>query len=638
MAVTSTTKNPDGTTTQVTDQGATVVIGPDGKPISAVDKNGASFLDKLGAPSAGITSLAGETVGKIRTAVQGAQPVDPNTTAAGKTAAEVGQTAIDRSNNFTPQTAPQAGRDPAAQAELDAAQKALAFYQNPTPGAPPALPPPGMSPEQYLAQLQARVSTAQSKVNTSIDPRLLTTPTYAQPSPTVTAPTVTAPTIGGPTATNVAQYDPNNVPKVSGDYSYNPYMIDPGSIKYAQAGSASGAGVSAQMIDPTGLKIDRGAVPDIDISGTVGRQAQLGALGLMKTAAEGSAPSAAQILMQQGIDSAVGSAYGLAASTQGRNPGEALRQGVTSAADLTGKAAAQSAALRATEMAEARGQYGTLASQIAAGDIQVAQSNQTKNLQVEITNLNAKIDVLKANQRADLDAGIATASNATAASIATLQAQTAVAGFNLAASVNVDIANQTSANNAMMSAKANQLKADSDNALHQVQIIQQNLANAQSANNQDAANAWSAKLEQAKLDAQVAQKNQTDLLHASETNATNATNTNTFNAGVANGTSQFNAGAIRNVDLSNQAAALSEQTINNAMQLGLSGQAFNAAALGLQTQAQYQAAKSAYDAGWAQFLQGTAKTIAGIPSVPSGAPPALPPPVTYGANNSPIFD
>jgi len=639
MAVTSTVKNPDGTTTQTTDQGATVILGADGKPISATDKDGNSFLDKLGAPNAGVTNLVKDTVKEVRNVVQGAPPVDPMSTGAGKTAQAVGQTAIDRSNNFQPAAAPQAGHDPAAQAELDAAKQRLAIVQNPPPGAQPDLPPPGMSQQQYVAQLQAAVNAAQSKVDNSIDPRLLVNPTYAAASPTVTAPTISAPTVGAAAPTQVAQVDPNSLPTVSGgNYSYNPYLIDPSSIPNAVAGSAGGASVSAKMIDPTGLNIDKGAVPDIDISGTVGRKAQLEALDLNRTAALGLAPSAAQILMQQGIDSAVGSAYGLAASTQGRNPGEALRQGVTTAADLTGKSVAQSAALRATEMAEARGQFGTLASQIAAGDIQVAQSNQTKNLQVEITNLNAKIDVLKANQQADLQAGIATASNATAASIATLQAQTQVSIANLNKSVAVDIANQTASNDASKSAAANALAAATTDAVNKVNVISQNLQNAQSANNQTAANQLAVQLEQARESLISAQANQTALLDASKTNATNATNVNIANASNANGAAQFNSNTIRGVQSTNQAAGLSEQQINNVMQLGLSGQAFNAAALGLQTQAQYQAAKAAYDAGFAQFLIAGGKVAAaGATGGASMAVPTGGSGITYGANGSPII-
>jgi hypothetical protein len=571
---------------------------------------------------ASLTDTASGIKSGVQNFIQGPPPVNPANTPAGKTAQDVTNTAIDRSNNFVPTAAPQAGRDPAAQKALDDAQAALAAYQNPPPGAPPALPPPGMTPQQYLAQLQQAVSTAQAKLDTSIDPRLL-----VGAPPQVTATTINPTPIGPAPQTTAAQVDPNSLPTVSGgNYSYNPYMINPGSIPDAVAGSAGGASVTAKMIDPTGLQINPGDVPDIDISGSVGRQAQLKALGLAQTAAEGNAPSAAQILLQQGIDSGVGSAYGLAASTQGRNPGEALRQGVTSAADLTLKGAAQSAALRATEMADARGLFGTIASQIAAGDIQVAQSNQTKNLQVAITNLNDKIDILKANQQADLQAGIATASNATAASIANLQAQTQVSIANLNKSVAIDIANQTAANDASKSAAANALAAATTDAVNRVNIISQNLRNAQDANDVNAANQLQVQLEQSRQALAAAQANQTALLDASKTNATNQTNNN-----------QFNAGAIRTVDLANQDAGLTQQQINNSMQLGLSGQAFNAAALGLQTQAQYAAAKAAYDAGFAQFIASAGKTIASSGTAPPVLPPPTSTPITYGANGSPII-
>lgn len=592
----------------------------------------------------------------IQGVLQGPPPTDPSKTAAGKTAQTYEQTAIDASNNFTPQATPTTGKDPAKAAALKQAQDNLAAAQaaytasitgvaqpNPiNPLAPPLAPPPagpeGNAQQQAaLAAAQKAVDTAQAAYDNSIDPRLLTTSHTVASAPTVTAPTISATPIGAIPQVSAATVDPNSAPQVSGgNYSYNPYLIDPSSIKDAVAGGASGAGVTATTIDPNAGQV--APVADIDISGSAGRQAQLQALALDKTAAEGSAPSAAQILMQQGIDQSVGSAYGLAASLQGRNPGEALRQGVTTAADLSIKSVAQSAALRATEMAEARGAFGTLASQIAAGDIQVAQSNQTKDLQVAITNANNKLDALKANQTAQLQAGIATAANATAASIATLQAQTTVAVANLNKSVAIDVANQTAANDASKSNAANALAAKTTDAVNQVNLIMQNMRNAQDANDQNAANALKAQLADAQNALAAAQSNQTALLDASKTNATNQTNVNIANTSLAQSSDQFNAQQIRGVDTQNQNASLSEQQLNQAMQLGLSGQAFNAVALGLQTQAQFAQAQAAYNAGFAQLLAAGGKIAAGAGAGgPAGAPPAASPPISYGANGSPIL-
>lgn len=73
-------------------------------------------------------------------------------------------------------------------------------------------------------------------------------------------------------------------------------------------------------------------------------------------AAAGSAPSQAQSLYRQGVDEAQKGALGLAATYSGRNPGMALRTGLTAGTDAVTNAAAGAAALRAKEMADARGQ------------------------------------------------------------------------------------------------------------------------------------------------------------------------------------------------------------------------------------------------------------------------------------------
>lgn len=80
-------------------------------------------------------------------------------------------------------------------------------------------------------------------------------------------------------------------------------------------------------------------------------------LGDLSGAARGQAPSVAELQMRAGMDRAVGGANALAASQPGANPGMALRQAMLAQAQLAGQTNAAAGALRAGEMATARGQY-----------------------------------------------------------------------------------------------------------------------------------------------------------------------------------------------------------------------------------------------------------------------------------------
>lgn len=96
---------------------------------------------------------------------------------------------------------------------------------------------------------------------------------------------------------------------------------------------------------------------------------QQGALQLMREAALGNAPSAAQMQMQQGLNSALASQQAISGGARGA--GGIAMAGANAAAqagNLQQNAFTQGAQLRAQEMAEARGAYGSLASQIRAQD------------------------------------------------------------------------------------------------------------------------------------------------------------------------------------------------------------------------------------------------------------------------------
>ena len=113
-----------------------------------------------------------------------------------------------------------------------------------------------------------------------------------------------------------------------------------------------------------------------------------GALGLAQAAAEGNAPSVAQMQMRQGLDQANNQAAGLAASARGGGGNLALA--ARAAQQQMGQNAMQgvqnAAMLRANEMAQARGQYMQGAQQMQQTDL--AQSGQQAALDAQQRQLN----------------------------------------------------------------------------------------------------------------------------------------------------------------------------------------------------------------------------------------------------------
>lgn len=362
----------------------------------------------------------------------------------------------------------------------------------------------------------------------------------------VATPVAAAPVVSAPGAVTPPSVD------------FNAGLVTPGSISAAPtigtspvvnapqlgpaptigAGSASGSGVTATNVDPNQAH----AAPVADIAaGGVGRDAQVTALGQLKDAAEGKTPSAAEWLMRKGIDENVGAAYGLAASLQGRNPGIALRTGAITAKDAIAKSAADAAALRATEMAKAREAYATLGTSIAAQDLSALQSNQSKDLTLSVTNLQEKIKVLQGNQQAQLQAGMATAANATAASIATLQAQTQVAIANLQTSTARDIADQTAQLDASKATAANAVAISIANANNEMTKLVENLHAQTAANDRNAATETAKAIAQLDTQTKLLMQQQDQLFDAAKANAANQVSVNNTNATNATTVSVSNA-------------------------------------------------------------------------------------------------
>ncbi len=478
MAIISTVLNADGTKTQTTDQGAVVVLGPDNRPISAVDKDGNSFLDKLGPPSVGVVAaveaLPHDAMGVIK---------DAKATLTG--------------NDGSTATADKAGIAKAAQnlGQWDPNAKNTFDFGNQQGVATPVANAPTIAPP----------NPANSPPSLDFNAGLVT-PGQITSTPNVGyAPVVSAPQLGA-------------APQIS-------------------AGSAGSTGVTA-----TNVAVQKAApVADI-AAGGIGRDAQLDALGGLKDASEGKTPSAAEWLMRKGIDENVGAAYGLAASLQGRNPGLALRTGAITAKDAIAKSAADMAALRATEIAKAREAYAALGTSIAAQDLTAMQSNQSKDLTLSVTNLQEQIKVLQGNQQAQLQAGMATAANATAASIATLQAQTQTAVANLQTSTARDIANQTAQLDASKANAANEIAVNIANANNQMTALTANLSAQTAANDRNAASETSKAIAQLDAQTKMLMQQQDQLYDAAKTNAANQVSVNNTNATNATNVSISNAG------------------------------------------------------------------------------------------------
>ncbi len=101
------------------------------------------------------------------------------------------------------------------------------------------------------------------------------------------------------------------------------------------------------------------------------RGSQTDALGMMRSAALGNAPSVAQLQQQQGIQSALGSQMALAAGARGASGlAQAGYNAAGNTASLQRQGVADNSMLRASEMANARGAYGQMASGIRSGDMQ----------------------------------------------------------------------------------------------------------------------------------------------------------------------------------------------------------------------------------------------------------------------------
>lgn len=494
--------------------------------------------------------------------------------------------------------------------------------------------------EKALADAKALAAQRLTAQQTTSGPSIYATPPPAYTATTYTVPTsnvAATPTFGNitPGTLDTHQF---SAPTLAG----TPVIADPRAIsagtvtaeRIGNVGSASAPTIAATTIDR--ILMDR-------TNSDASRQEFLNAIAMTRDAAEGKAPSAAEALLRKGIDENIGTAYGMAASLQGRNPGLALRTGAITAKDAIAKSAADMAALRADEIAKARGQYGTLSQGMNANDIQqsglqlgadvdiaktnanslleAAKSNQASAVQTSIANLNAAVNVAIANQSAALKAGEINVANDLQAKIETLRAQTTVAVSNARNAVDSNIA-QLNAN--LETLKANQLDARATGQFNVANDLEAQITKFQA--EKDAA------LQTQRL---LTENDQANADRTARANADNAAATNDagkFN--VTNTINNTNYNADRAFDLSTTNADLNlrQQIINDARanglrddqielllaQMGLTQSAINA-------ENQYNAAR---DAGYANLLTSAATMGIGGVKQPT-APGATPTSPTY---------
>lgn len=111
--------------------------------------------------------------------------------------------------------------------------------------------------------------------------------------------------------------------------------------------------------------------PRLDMYQNASRAENQGAVDLARGAAMGEAPSEAAYMMQAGLNSAMNNQQGLAAGARGAAAiANAQGNAMDNTAAMQQQAYTEAGRLRAQEMAQARGMYGTMANQLGGLDAQ----------------------------------------------------------------------------------------------------------------------------------------------------------------------------------------------------------------------------------------------------------------------------
>ncbi len=180
----------------------------------------------------------------------------------------------------------------------------------------------------------------------------------------------------------------------------NEFAADGKNIMYHNNGMADWAG--GEAINGTGAQ--SGVSKAYANKGLSNQEAgargfQNDAMGLAGDAARGNAPSQAQYLMQSGLDQSMASQQAMAGGARGA-AGLALAGGNMAAnnANLQNQTYNQMGALRANEMAQARGMYGDLSGQMRTSDqSRIGQDNQMKQFNAGQTQQNNQFNANSTN-------------------------------------------------------------------------------------------------------------------------------------------------------------------------------------------------------------------------------------------------
>ena len=153
------------------------------------------------------------------------------------------------------------------------------------------------------------------------------------------------------------------------------------------------------------------------------------AMQMTYDAAQGLAPSAAQAMLQSGVSQAGQLGMALAGARGGYNPA-AIRGAQREMSASVQNAAAQSAGLRAQEMAQARQEFSSLATSSAQLGQQAELFNKTQEGQFKLAYAENALRAQAANQAVDLDVLKTNAARGDTFALANLQAQLQQSGMN----------------------------------------------------------------------------------------------------------------------------------------------------------------------------------------------------------------
>lgn len=339
---------------------------------------------------------------------------------------------------------------PAAQAWLAANPPSATGYNARTGGpalgswAAPGTAPPGSAASTLPTANSAPGGSANTTgaygappVPIASNSTIGSTPSLARPGLTSLAPNA-APGGPAPIATTgpISSMGDWRGPGVASNQQ--PAVTTPGTAAYAHSQASlaaeaakSGANISASgapgTTNPYSNSMPAPAPASYGTTQTSDLSRQGGALDLLTSQANGTAPSAAAIQTQQNLGTSMANQFALASATQGRHPGAAFQAAASGAATAQAADTASGAALRAQEQATAQ---NNLATQVGGA--------RGQDVQTDVANLNAKLTTMGYDEQtknallsAQLQAqgyDVATANGIVAANVAAAASKNALNG------------------------------------------------------------------------------------------------------------------------------------------------------------------------------------------------------------------